>query len=48
MHKAYTELNLPELAAGPMAVLELNYPDNYYVQGRKKKRSWFDRLWPFD
>jgi outer membrane protein assembly factor BamD len=48
MHKAYTELNLPELAEGPMAVLELNYPDNYYVQGRKKKRSWFDRLWPFD
>ena len=48
MHKAYTELNLPELAEGPMAVLELNYPDNYYVQGRKKKRGWFDRLWPFD
>ena len=48
LHKAYTELQLPELADGSMAVLELNYPDNYYVQGRKKKRSWFDRLWPFD
>ena len=48
LHKAYTELDLPELAAGSMAVLELNFPENYYVQGRKKKRSWADRLWPFD
>jgi len=48
LHKAYTELDLPELADGSMAVLELNFPDNYYVQGRKKKRSWVDRLWPFD
>ena len=31
-----------------MQVLEVNYPDNYYVQGRKKKRSWSERLWPFD
>jgi outer membrane protein assembly factor BamD len=48
LHKAYRELELPELAAGTMDVLELNYPDNYYVQGRKRDRSWFDRLWPFD
>jgi outer membrane protein assembly factor BamD len=48
LHKAYTELDLPELADGSMAVLELNFPDNYYVQGRKKKRSWTDWLWPFD
>ena len=48
MHKAYTQLELPALADSSMAVLELNYPDNYYVQGRKKKRSWVDRLWPFD
>jgi len=48
MHKAYTELQLPELADGAMQVLETNYPDNYYVQGRKQKRSWSDRLWPFD
>ena len=48
LHKAYTELDLPELADGSMAVLELNFPENYYVQGRKKKRSWVDRLWPFD
>jgi len=48
MHKAYTELSLPDLADGAMEVLETNYPDNYYVQGRKKKRSWSDRLWPFD
>lgn len=48
LHKAYTELELPALADSSMAVLELNYPDNYYVQGRKKKRSWAERLWPFD
>jgi outer membrane protein assembly factor BamD len=46
--KAYNELSLPELAEGSMAVLALNYPDNYYVLGKKKKRSWADRLWPFD
>jgi len=48
LHKAYTELELPALAESSMAVLELNFPDNYYVQGRKKKRSWVDWLWPFD
>jgi len=48
LHKAYTSLELPALADSSMAVLELNFPDNYYVQGRKKKRSWVDRLWPFD
>jgi outer membrane protein assembly factor BamD len=48
LHKAYTELELTELAEGSMAVLALNYPDNYYLLGEKKKRSWADRLWPFD
>jgi outer membrane protein assembly factor BamD len=48
LHKAYSELELPLLADDAMAVLELNYPDHYYVQGRKKPRSWADRLWPFD
>jgi len=48
LHQAYTKLNLPELADGAMAVLELNYPDNYYVLGKKKKKSWASRLWPFD
>lgn len=46
--KAYNKLNLPDLADGSMAVLALNYPDNYFVLGKKKKRSWADRLWPFD
>lgn len=48
LHQAYTELSLPELAASTMTILELNYPDNYYVLGKKKKRSWAQRLWPFD
>jgi outer membrane protein assembly factor BamD len=48
MHQAYTELSLPDLADGAMQVLETNYPDNYYVLGKKQKRSWADRLWPFD
>ena len=48
LHQAYTGLSLTELADSTMAVLELNYPDNYYVMGKKKKKSWTDRLWPFD
>ena len=48
LHKAYTELELTELAEGSMTVLALNYPDNYYVLGQKKKRTWLERLWPFD
>jgi len=48
LHKAYLELELPDLAEGSMTVLALNFPDNYYVLGEKKKRSWADRLWPFD
>ena len=48
LHKAYTELELPDLAEGSMAVLALNYPDHYYVLGKKKKRDWLDWLWPFD
>jgi outer membrane protein assembly factor BamD len=48
LHQAYTELELPELADGSMTVLALNFPDHYYVLGKKKPRSWVDRLWPFD
>jgi outer membrane protein assembly factor BamD len=48
LHQAYTELKLPELASDTWNVLEVNYPDNYYVLGQKKKKSWAKRLWPFD
>lgn len=48
LHQAYTKLELTELAEGSMTVLALNYPENYYVLGEKKKRSWAERLWPFD
>jgi len=48
LHQAYLELELPDLAEGSMTVLALNFPDNYYVLGEKKKRSWAERLWPFD
>jgi len=48
LHRAYTELEMTALAEGSMAILALNYPDNYYVLGKKKKRSWAERLWPFD
>jgi outer membrane protein assembly factor BamD len=48
LHKSYTALGLTELAQGTWDVLQLNFPDNYYIQGKKKKRSWTDRLWPFD
>jgi outer membrane protein assembly factor BamD len=48
LHQAYTELSMPELADDAWAVLQLNYPDHYYVLGEKKPRSWAERLWPFD
>ena len=48
MHQAYIELELPELAQDSWDVLALNYPDHYYVQGKRKPRSWASRLWPFD
>jgi len=48
LHKAYTALELPDLAEGSMTVLALNYPDNYYVLGEKKPKTWAERLWPFD
>lgn len=48
LHEAYGELNMPELADDAFAVLETNYPDFYYVLGKKKKESWLSRLWPFD
>ncbi len=48
LHQAYSEIDLPELAESSWEVLVLNYPDHYYVLGEKKKRSWADRLWPFD
>jgi outer membrane protein assembly factor BamD len=48
LHKSYTELELPKLADNSWEVLQLNYPDNYYVLGKKQKRSWMGWLWPFD
>ena len=47
-HAAYTQLELFELAQDSWDVLALNYPDHYYLQGKKKPRSWAQRLWPFD
>jgi outer membrane protein assembly factor BamD len=47
-HAAYTELELFELAQDSWNVLALNYPDHYYLKGKKKPRSWAQRLWPFD
>ena len=48
LHRAYTELELNELASGAWDTLALNYPDHHHLQGKKRKRSWSERLWPFD
>jgi outer membrane protein assembly factor BamD len=48
MHQAYTALEMPELAADALRVLELNYPDDPYITGHDEKRGFFSSLWPFD
>ena len=48
LHRAYTELELNELASGAWDTRALNYPDHHHLQGKKRKRSWSERLWPFD
>ena len=48
LHKAYSELELIELADGAMEVLAMNFPENYHVQGKKRPGRWTDWLWPFD
>ncbi len=48
MHKAYTGLEMPELADDAMRVLALNFPDDPYITGHDEKRSIFSYLWPFD
>jgi outer membrane protein assembly factor BamD len=47
MHKAYSELQMPELAADAMRVLELNYPAHPYLTGARGE-GFFSRLWPFN
>jgi outer membrane protein assembly factor BamD len=47
MHKAYTALDLPELADGALEVLEFNEPDHPYLTGAKEQ-GFFSRLWPFN
>lgn len=46
MHKAYTKLDMPELASDAMRVLELNDPDHPYLTGLEDE-GFFSRLWPF-
>ena len=48
LHKAYTGLEMPELADDAIRVLTLNFPDDPYITGLNEKRSIFSYLWPFD
>ncbi len=48
MARAYTALDMPELAADAKRVLELNDPDHPYLTGKEDKKSFFSRLWVFD
>lgn len=48
LHKAYTGLEMPELANDAMRVLTLNFPDDPYITGHNERRSIFSFLWPFD
>ena len=48
LHIAYTELDMPELAADALRILELNYPDHPYLVGEREGEGFWARLWPFD
>lgn len=48
MHEAYTALQMPQLADDAMRLLELNFPDHPYVTGKRDRKSFWARLWPFD
>lgn len=45
MARAYTNLDLPELAADTRRVIEHNYGD---VELKEEEKSFWRRLWPFD
>lgn len=47
LHEAYTNMDMPELAASSLEVLEYNYPDHPYVTGQSEKKGFFSKLWPF-
>jgi len=47
LHRAYTAMDMPELADDALRVLELNYPDHPYVTGEDDDKGFFSRLWPW-
>lgn len=47
LHRAYTNLDMPELADDSLKVLEYNYPDHPYLTGKDEKKGFFSKLWPF-
>lgn len=48
LHRAYTELDMLDLAEDTLVVLEHNYPEHPYLTGDDGKEGFFDRLWPFE
>jgi len=47
LHRAYTNMDMPELAESSLEVLEYNYPDHPYLTGKDEKEGFFSKLWPF-
>ena len=46
LHKAYTGLEMPELADAALEVLEFNEPEHEYLTGANDE-GFFGKLWPF-
>lgn len=47
LHKAYTGLEMPELADAALEVLEFNEPNHEYITGIREDEGFFGKLWPF-
>ena len=48
LHRAYTALDMQELASDSLRVLEHNYPEHPYLTGDDGEEGFWDKMWPFD
>ncbi len=47
LHRAYSEMDMPELADDALRVLEHNYPTHPYLTGDDGSEGFWGKLWPW-